>query len=340
MHEHGLPGPEPGASGERELRGQVVHRHRRGLRVAQLPEDDLALDLQRDQQEEEHHQRVVDERVRAELEDVGTADLDLDHRFGYAWFLDPATRMNPHLRFAQLVRGNPRERGSGIIDSRWFIEVVDAVGLLQDSKAWSARDQQQLQEWFSAYLKWLLTSPNGEHERNAKNNHGSWYAAQTAAYALFIGDTATARGIIESVKQRIREIIQKEDPRHPLSDQHIAQTLARENTKGFVAPMLHGWPFVVTLAAGGFFLQSTLPVNVMFGQAIAPVSAATVSSLMMGFAWGTGGLSVPLVGLVADRIGIEPTLIGLAGVPLLAAACALPLPSSIRHVEPRGTIVS
>ena len=107
-----------------------------------------------------------------------------------------------------------------------------------------------------------------------------------------------------------------------------------------VAPLLHGMPFAIVLAIGGFFLQSTLPVNVMFGQAIAPVSAATVSSLMMGFAWGTGGLSVPLVGLVADRIGIERTLLGLALIPLLAAACALPLPSRVRPLDPRGTIVS
>ena len=80
------------------------------------------------------------------------------------------------------------------------------------------------------------------------------------------------------------------------------------------------------VAIGGFFLQSTLPVNVTFGQALAPVSAATVSSLMMGFAWGSGGLSVPFVGMVADRIGIEATLRGLALVPLAAAALALPLP--------------
>jgi FSR family fosmidomycin resistance protein-like MFS transporter len=93
-----------------------------------------------------------------------------------------------------------------------------------------------------------------------------------------------------------------------------------------VAPMLQGALFVVVLAIGGFFLQSTLPVNVTFGQTLAPVSTATVSSLMMGFAWGTGGLSVPLVGMIADRIGIERTLIALAVVPLIAAACALPLP--------------
>jgi FSR family fosmidomycin resistance protein-like MFS transporter len=95
----------------------------------------------------------------------------------------------------------------------------------------------------------------------------------------------------------------------------------------FAATFLSGAPFVVMLAIGGLFLQSTLPVNVTFGQSLAPVSAATVSSLMMGFAWGTGGLSVPIVGLIADRVGIEHTLAGLAIVPLVAAAFALPLPA-------------
>jgi len=95
----------------------------------------------------------------------------------------------------------------------------------------------------------------------------------------------------------------------------------------FIAPFLTGWHFVVVLAIGGLFLQSTLPVNVTFGQSLAPVSAATVSSLMMGFAWGTGGLSVPLAGLIADRVGIEHMLVGVSVVPLLAAACALPLPA-------------
>lgn len=104
----------------------------------------------------------------------------------------------------------------------------------------------------------------------------------------------------------------------------------------FIAPQLSGWPFVAALALGGLFLQSTLPVNVTFGQALAPVSAATVSSLMMGFGWGTGGLSAPFVGLIADRIGIEPTLVGLSLVPLLAAACALPLPKRAPSRPPPG----
>lgn len=110
----------------------------------------------------------------------------------------------------------------------------------------------------------------------------------------------------------------------------------------FAAPFMTGIPFIVLLAVGGLFLQSTLPVNVTFGQSLAPVSAATVSSLMMGFAWGTGGLSVPIVGLIADRIGIEHTLIGLSVVPLVAAAFALPLPARAQAytgVHPSDVVV-
>ena len=118
----------------------------------------------------------------------------------------------------------------------------------------------------------------------------------------------------------------------PLADRYgarrlIAWSLIASCPFLFAAPFLTGIPLVALLAVGGLFLQSTLPVNVTFGQSLAPVSAATVSSLMMGFAWGTGGLSVPIVGLIADRIGIEHTLVGLSVMPLLAAAFALPLPA-------------
>ena len=41
------------------------------------------------------------------------------------WFLDPATKMNPHLRYGQAVPGRNDGRGSGIIDTRHFIRVLD-----------------------------------------------------------------------------------------------------------------------------------------------------------------------------------------------------------------------
>ncbi len=107
-----------------------------------------------------------------------------------------------------------------------------------------------------------------------------------------------------------------------------------------VAPLFNGWWLVALIALGGFLLQSTLPVNVTFAQMIAPISAATVSSLMMGFAWGVGGLAVPLVGMAADRIGIERTLVMMAFMPLVAATLALPLPARTAHAVARPADVS
>ena len=119
------------------------------------------------------------------------------------WFLDPATRMTPHLRYSQLVRGNPKERGSGIIDTRWFMEAADGARLLRGSRSWSAADEGALRDWFAQYVTWLKTSDNGKHEHEARNNHGSWYAAQVASLALFAGDTATARELANEAKARI-----------------------------------------------------------------------------------------------------------------------------------------
>lgn len=103
-----------------------------------------------------------------------------------------------------------------------------------------------------------------------------------------------------------------------------------------VAPHLPPLGFTAMLAIGGLLLQSTLPISVTFAQTFVKGGAATVSSLMMGFAWGMGSLTVPLVGMGADRFGIKPTLAVVAFIPLLAATLAWQLPKrGIHHVEPK-----
>ena len=95
-----------------------------------------------------------------------------------------------------------------------------------------------------------------------------------------------------------------------------------------MAPQLSPLGFTALLAIGGLLLQSTLPISVTFAQTLVTGGAATVSSLMMGFAWGMGSLAVPLIGAGADRFGIQATLTVLAFVPLLAAGLAWGLPST------------
>lgn len=131
------------------------------------------------------------------------------------WFIEKATRMNPNYEYAQAVLGHNNGRGAGLIDARKFTQLVDAIGLLAGSRAWTKADQQGVQDWFRAFVQWLQRSANGKEEAAARNNHGTWFAATFASFALFIGDEALARQTVEAVKARIAWQIEP-DGRQPL----------------------------------------------------------------------------------------------------------------------------
>jgi hypothetical protein len=120
----------------------------------------------------------------------------------HVWFLDPATRMNPNLNYAQGVPGLTQGRGTGIIEGRAIAEAADAAGLLAGSPAWPLADQAALKAWLSTYLDWLLTSKNGQHEANAHNNHGTFYDVQAMRLALVLGKMDLAKGIAEAARQK------------------------------------------------------------------------------------------------------------------------------------------
>jgi hypothetical protein len=111
-----------------------------------------------------------------------------------AWFLTPATRMNPHLRYAQSIPGIADGRGIGIIDTRELWKVIDAAALIYP--ALSASEMDALRDWFTQYAQWLSTSENGKDEAAAKNNHGMFFDVQLALYWLYTGETARARQLV------------------------------------------------------------------------------------------------------------------------------------------------
>jgi Alginate lyase len=118
------------------------------------------------------------------------------------WFLDPATKMNPHLRYGQAVPGHSEGRGTGIIDTRHFIRILDSVALLKETGAWTEADHAGLSAWMRQYLDWLVQDPMGREEGNRTNNHGTWYDAQTAAIAMFLGERELARQIVQDAKSK------------------------------------------------------------------------------------------------------------------------------------------
>ena len=118
-----------------------------------------------------------------------------------AWFLDEATRMNPHMKFGQAVPGRSVGRDVGILDARSFVKVLDSLPLLESSDAWDQASSDQLEHWFREYLSWLLISDLGREEAAGENNHGSWFAAQAVRIALFVGKNDVAREIVRQVHQ-------------------------------------------------------------------------------------------------------------------------------------------
>lgn len=101
-----------------------------------------------------------------------------------AWFIDDATRMNPNLQYAQAIKGRFTGRGTGIIDTLHFVEVARAAGQLDLKPA----DLAGVKAWFSSYIEWLTTHPYGITERDAKNNHGTCWCTQVAAFAQLTGN--------------------------------------------------------------------------------------------------------------------------------------------------------
>jgi len=118
------------------------------------------------------------------------------------WFLDPATRMNPNLNFGQGIPGEVDGRPMGIIGTRGFVGLVDAIRLLANSKSWTAADQKGMVAWMSQYLDWLQTSKIGKGEGDATNNHGTFYDTQAVALAVFVGKTDLARKILSDARQK------------------------------------------------------------------------------------------------------------------------------------------
>ncbi len=117
-----------------------------------------------------------------------------------AWFIDPATLMNPNLLYAQAIKGVATGRGIGIIDTIHLIEVVQSLRIMEEKGIINKEDLKALKLWFTDYLTWMSTHRYGVSEMNAKNNHGTCWVMQAAAFALFTDNEEMIRFCTERYK--------------------------------------------------------------------------------------------------------------------------------------------
>lgn len=143
-----------------------------------------------------------------------------------AWFINDATRMNPNLQYAQAIKGRFTGRGIGIIDTIHLVEVARSIEILEKSGALSANDLSAIRKWFADYLTWMITDQNGIDEREAKNNHGTCWVMQVAAYAHLTGDT----GLLDYCRIRFKKVLV---PNQLARDGSFPQELRRTKPYGY-----------------------------------------------------------------------------------------------------------
>ena len=104
-----------------------------------------------------------------------------------AWFITDSTRMNPNFLYAQAIQGRHTGRGIGIIDAIHFMEVIQSLRVLESKGLVSEEDKAGFHVWVERFLSWLTTHQYGLDEMVHPNNHGSWWHAQVALYASYVG---------------------------------------------------------------------------------------------------------------------------------------------------------
>jgi hypothetical protein len=157
------------------------------------------------------------------------------------WFLDPATRMNPNLKFGQSVPGASEGRKEGIIETITFTNLLEATALLKGAPQWTENDMKELRKWFADFSKWLIENDIGKAEGIAKNNHGTWYDVQIVYYALFSGQTDLAKQVLqERTMKRIAAQITPEGQMPEETSRASSLHYSLYNLRGFATLAIMG----------------------------------------------------------------------------------------------------
>lgn len=151
------------------------------------------------------------------------------------FFVTPATRMNPNLKYGQFIPGICEGRGIGIIETRFMGRLLEGVTLMYGAESWDKHVYEGLKRWIRDYLTWLQTHPYGIDESKAHNNHGTYYDVQCVAMNLFLGQVDEAkRLIVESTQKRLQKQVAKDGSQPYELERTNSWSYATMNLQGFI----------------------------------------------------------------------------------------------------------
>ncbi len=128
----------------------------------------------------------------------------------------------------------------------------------------------------------------------------------------------------------------------PLSDRVgrlrvLAATLALMTPALLIFLNSQGIVAATALSLAGFFLVSSFAVTVVMAQDLWPENVGLASGMMVGFAFGVGGLVVPLIGLIAEHWGLLTALQVIVVFPVSAVVLTILLAAAMRRLDRVGT---
>jgi hypothetical protein len=108
-----------------------------------------------------------------------------------AWFIDPAMRMNPNIKYAQIALAEPEQsNSSGIVDFRGIWPLLDAIRIVMRADCLTQSEISAINDWFRNFLAYLLEAPHCKTAATKLNNVGTWSDVITCAVAAFVGDAS------------------------------------------------------------------------------------------------------------------------------------------------------
>jgi len=101
--------------------------------------------------------------------------------------------------------------------------------------------------------------------------------------------------------------------------------------------MTQGVMLFVALGVLGIVLISSFTVTIVMAQQLLPRNLGIASGLMVGFAIGTGGIGVTILGIIADHYGVPLALKSIWLLPVAGFLLSLPIRYPVRRRSHRET---
>ncbi|MGB5942923.1 MAG: alginate lyase family protein [Leeuwenhoekiella sp.] len=188
-------------------------------------------------------------KMRGDVEDLGIALYYYDEdRYAErikellnVWFIDPETRMNPNLNYAQSHPGKNDGNWFGIIEWGRINQVISTIEIMELKNRFTPSEINAIKAWFAEYLNWLETSSFGNIASNRTNNHAVWYYRNVMGINMFLGNDEKAKSYIEDVKNKLIKVQIEPDGSMP-------RELARTNSVDYTATNIEGFLDIAKMA--------------------------------------------------------------------------------------------